>query len=217
MPVNDELYQRFVMLKEAGKKQEATAALNAFLASCGTHDADTFQPAEAAEAKAKRAWVYAFLEQHRYGHKVRHELYAQLIFPVLLEGYRLQDARNVYWLAATAPNLYDSPGLHILVGTKTEEALLREAYAIQPVEAVRKRLLIALLNWLRYCQHEWPAGILYDADGANLAQCEEILQEAAFAQSLDTGENAAFFEEFERRVQEYRQRLHNKSTHKISI
>ena len=50
-------------------------------------------------------------------------------------------------------------------------------------------------------------GILYGIDGANIAQCEELLQDVEFAHSLDDGTNTAFLEQFASKVTEYKPRL----------
>jgi hypothetical protein len=47
---------------------------------------------------------------------------------------------------------------------------------------------------------KYLAGILYGVDGANIAQCEEILHEIAFARTLDDGANELFLQAFEQKV-----------------
>lgn len=196
--MRQELYHKFVALNTSGRKEEAKAALQEFLAS--------FQTAE-----EKRAWVHDFLEHGAYGHRIRHELYEQLVFPVLLDGYNRQEARSLYLLAKTAQNLYAARSLHAQIGRKTEQQLLREVYDLTRDEEVGQNLLRANLRWFDYCQHEWPAGILYGADGASLSECEEILQEIAFSLTLATGVEEAYLQEFESRVQEWKNRLQSRA------
>jgi hypothetical protein len=193
--MNPEYFHEFRRLQEAGRKQEAKTALDRFLAS--------FEPAD-----DKKQWVHKFLESGSYGHRIRHEIYEHLVFPVLREGYHRREAWSTFWLGKTAQNLYACPALHSQVGFKSEQQLLREAYQIEPNEQIRESLLRSTLNWFGYCQHEWPAGILYGADGASLVECEEILQDIGFARELDVaGANAPFLQQFEHRLNEYKQRL----------
>jgi hypothetical protein len=195
--MDNALYQKFVALKEIGKKTEANTALEEFIASFHT-------PEE------KQEWAWDFLEHGEYGHKIRHELYTEVIFPVLLEGYRRNDARSLFFLAKTAQNLYADRSLLSQVDNKGEYQLLREADALTPTEEIRHALLRWDLNWFGHCEHEYPTGILYGSDGATLAECEEILQEVEFARTLDDGTHATYLQEFEAKVREYRQRLQAK-------
>ena len=188
-------YHEFKRLQAEGRKHDARASLERFIPS--------FEPGE-----DRTQWVREFLGSGDYGHKIRHELYQGLIFPVLLDGYHRRDAWSILWLARTAQNLYAFAPLHALIGFKSEQELLREAYQIDPNEEIRDSLLRTLLNWFAYCQHEWPTGILFGADGASAAECDEILEEVSFARTLDVGAaNEPFLREFEQRTREYRQRL----------
>ena len=192
--MNAELYQKFITLKETGKKSEAKAVLAEFIASFKTEE-------------QKRKWTWEFLECGEYGHKIRHEIYAELIFPVLLEGYRRNDAHSLHWLAKTAQNLYANSALRSQVDNKGEYQFLQEAHKLAPSEENRNALLRWHLKWFGYCEHEYPAGILYGIDGATLAECEEILQGIEFVRTLDNGTHAQYLHEFEAKVCEYRQRL----------
>jgi hypothetical protein len=41
------------------------------------------------------------------------------------------------------------------------------------------------LDGFEYSEHEWPAGILYGMNGANLEQCQEIASAVTEARALD--------------------------------
>ena len=194
-----DLYEQFVSLKNLGKKAEAKVAVNLFIASFETWE-------------EKRVWVYSFLSAEEYGHKIRHEIYETLVYPVLLNGYLEGDATSIVWLAKTATNLYALKSPHPSLKHKTDFALFKEAYKLEPNEGVRAHLLNTLLNWFSFSQHEWPAGILYGMDGANIEQCEEILQEVEFARSLDIQRrHNSYFSDFEEKVHEYTNRLRERA------
>src|SRR5690348_5477105 len=149
-----ELYQQYIALKNVGKKAQAKAVLERFLASFGS-------------GEEKEQWVRAFLESGDFGYRIRHEIYEQLVFPVLLKGYHAKDPWSLLWLAKTDQNLYSARWLHSQVDFKSEYQLLKELYEITPDEMTRNQLLRSNLTWFEYCQHEWPAGILYGMDGAS--------------------------------------------------
>ncbi len=189
-----ELYERYLAHRAAGRKRDASETVRDFVASCtGPRDREN--------------WVRQFLEQGAHEHRIRHEVYASLVFPVLLEGYGRRDFWSLCWLARTAANLYADSSLHGQIEYKAERQLFREAYEICPSDPIRRSLLQAYVAEFAYCQHEWPAGILSGIDGATLEECVEILREVAFARSVDDGANEPFLKEFEDRVHVYRERL----------
>ena len=190
-----ELYEQFISLKEMGRRAEAKVVLDEFIAS--------FQ-----SFGEKAVWVRAFLERQEFEDKIRHEIYEQLVFPVLLEGYSRKDVWSVFNLAKTSQNLYAAKSLHAVVEFRSEFQFLIEAYELEPTEQVRKYLLDRQIRGFHYSQHEWPAGILYGSNGASLDECDEILQEVTAARILDR-ENvrSLFLTEFEAKVKEYKSRL----------
>lgn len=190
-----ELYAQFNALKNSGRRPEAKLILAEFIASFQT-------------VIEREIWVREFLHSQEFGHKIRHEIYRQLVFPLLLDGYTRADAWSVFNLAKTAQNLYDSQALHAKIDFQTEWQLLAKAYDLQPDEPTRQRLLIAHIEGFRYRQHEWPAGILVGANSANLEQCDDILQVIARVRKLDSENlHANFLNEFAEKVGAYKTRL----------
>jgi len=190
-----ELYEQFISLKETGRRAEAKVVLDEFIAS--------FQ-----SLGEKAVWVRAFLERQEFEDKIRHEIYEELVFPVLLEGYSRKDAWSVCNLAKTSQNLYAAKSLHAAVEFRSEFQFLAEAYELEPTEQIRKYLLDRQIRGFHYSQHEWPAGILYGSNGASLNECDEILQDVAAARTLDRENiHSLFLTEFEIKVKGYKSRL----------
>ncbi|HYF63470.1 MAG TPA: hypothetical protein VD886_11695 [Herpetosiphonaceae bacterium] len=188
-------YAAFLALRDRGDKAGAAAAVSAFIASFGSFD-------------ERYDWVADFLEREFGGGKMRHEIYRDLVFPVLLAGYRRRDAWAVAWLARTCQNLYACRECRGLIGDTTEYALWLEAYRLRPDGETRAALLKQQIAWFRFSEHEWPRGILYGMNGATPAQCAEILAEVGFARELDTnGECTRFLDAYERKVRDYQGRL----------
>ena len=110
----------------------------------------------------REQFTRAFLGSHAYGEGIRHELYAEIIFPVLLAGSNRNDAWSLYWLAETIQHLKGARKLYEVIKFKTRTDLLKDAYAVDrdSIE-IRKALLKSLWSEFDYASHEWPSGILW--------------------------------------------------------
>jgi hypothetical protein len=170
--MNSALYEGYFTLLAEGRRKDAGVMLDAFLRSFNT-------------SEEREQWTHAFLKTHTYGATVRHEIYAEIIFPVLLAGSKRNDAWSLYWLAGTSQNLYRARGLHEQIRFKGEIGPLKDAYTIDRTSIeVREALLKSLLDYFRHAGHEWPAGILWGMNGATLDQCDEI---RVFSVRLESG------------------------------
>ena len=189
-------YDRFLAAAAAGRKQQAAQNVAAFVASF-------------ASDVERETWTREFLASHAYGKRVRHEIYARVVFPVLLAGASRGDPWSLYWLAGTAQNHYSDQRLGERLSFKTELDLLKDAYAIEPgQDEVRRVLLAAVLAFFAHADHEWPAVILWGMDGATPAQCDGLLKEIHFARTLDAkGNYGELIGEFESKVRAYQERL----------
>jgi hypothetical protein len=198
--MNLALYEDYWALLAAGRRQEARLSLNAFIQSFRTFE-------------ERERWTREFLKARTYGERIRHEIYAELIFPVLLAGSRREDAWSLYWLAGTSQNLYRASRLHEQVGFKHEVGFLKEAYAVDSnFSEVRKRLLKSLRSRFLYAIHEWPAGILWGRDSATLDQCDELMSMVTLARELDREcAHTASFDDFESALKQYQGRLISRS------
>jgi len=194
--MNTELYQRFKQLKSRGSKSDATEAMRQLIRSLQSFD-------------AKKAFTDWFFTNEFDGTKVRHELYESILFPVLLEGYRHADPLSIKRLAETDQNLYAAKMLWAQLKNKSKSDLLHEYLELCPDDlSARHHLLETEIHYFRYCEHEWPAGILYGHNGATMAECDEILQVVNAVRKLDLEERyTVYIDEFTRKVQSYRERL----------
>jgi hypothetical protein len=194
--MNSALYEGYSARLAEGRRKDAGLMLDAFLRSFNS-------------AEEREQWTRTFLRTHTYGARIRHEIYAELIFPVLLVGSKRNDAWSLYWLAGTCQNLYAARGLHEQVKFKDKTNLLKEAYAIDRNSSeVCEALLKSLLDYFRHASHEWPAGILWGNDGATLDQCNEVMSEVTLARELDSECAYALpIDEFESKLKRYQERL----------
>lgn len=188
-------YKQYLHYKAVGFRSEARANLQQFI--------DSF-----VSITEKEQWTREFLEAGEYGHKIRYELYEEVVFPALLNGYQRKDPWSVLWLARTAQNLYKVKHLHEQIDLKTDFGLLKECYLLDPNNIeIRKDLLNIQVQWLQYCIHEYPTGILYGNDGATTEECQEILSEIGFVREFDTKKiQEELLNDVQSKVLEYRDR-----------
>ena len=192
----DVVYAQFVREEDAGLKRAAKATLRTFL--------DTFLTDE-----DRRIWTQAHLPHlalNRHS-RIRHELYQEAIFPVLIEGHEAGDPVSTYWLAKTFQNLCSAKHLYARIDYSPQDELLKAAYAKAPDNRqIREALLESLLAIFAFLDHEWPVGILLpqppgQEDWAGLAS------DIALARTLDDGgKHRERLDQFEQRMAEDRAR-----------
>jgi len=204
--MNADLFDQYEQLLASGRRSEAGPVVRAFI--------DSF---ESSDEKAE--WTRWFLENRPFEGKIRHELYEEVIFPVLLQAYRDGDAWSTWWLARTEQNFCQNKAFREAIGRKGRIDLLKELLALEPGhEKARLELLGAYLQWLSYLTHEWPAGLCYNEHQGRqgpvtVEECDEILEEIQYARKLDAeGKHAKGFDEDEQIVREYR----SKAPHQTS-
>lgn len=175
-------FNKFKEAKNLGHKAEAKTNVDLFIRSFSGLD-------------EKSEWVKSYLEEGDFGHKIRHEVYEEVIFPVLLRGYKNHDPWALYWLAETMQNIYASKKLHELIDFKSEFELLRECFANdRNNDKVRVALLEHLRGSFSFAIHEWPTAVIYEAGESP----DDLLAEIAYARTLDKeGTYSAFFSEVE--------------------
>ena len=194
--MNQTIFDCYEVARAQGNKRLASSLISEFVASFST-------------LEDRSAWTHWYFSNRTFEHTVRHELFEHVIFPVLLKGYKCSDPWSLQWLERCEQNLYKAKQLWAQVDHKSADKFLEELIAVEPNNLLAKqRLLSHRINSFRYCEHEWPAGILFGMDGANYEQCEEILQSIEHTNALDTERAYSnFLAEFESKVRQYLARL----------
>ena len=200
--MNIEYFERFESELELGLKKRAAASIKQFVDSFENDD----------EIKS---WVWSYLpklEKNRHS-CIRHEVFIDLVYPVLKKGYERSDYNSTLWLGKLVQNVYQTKGIFEELGSNVEMDFYRKCHEIDPsMEEGNELLLQSILSWLSHCVHEWPSGILYGMDGASIAQCQEIRVEANFAKSLASKERElSFIDDFLVKLTEYELRLNKAS------
>ena len=194
--MDKKLFDRFESLQNQGLKKDAKAALRDFIRSF--------------KNKAeKRAWSKNYLEQRTSNGPIRHELYAEIIYPVLAEGCGREDVWSMLWLARTSANLDGGYSTFAKDLERPSNGFLRRCYELEPEsDEIRQELLMQILNYFAHCAHEWPSGILYGMDGATLEQCAELTEDIDLARTLDTSnKHEAFLADFQAKLDKWITRL----------
>ncbi|MFZ2828573.1 hypothetical protein [Hydrogenophaga sp.] len=194
--MNQALFEQYEVAKEQGNKRLAASLLARFIETFATDE-------------EREEWTRCYFSNRPVVHAIRHELFEQVIFPVLLAGYQRPDPWCIEMLERCVQNLYGAEHLWAQIGRQTGMQLAERLLALKPDDRqTQARVLAHLIEWFRYSEHEWPAGILYGNDGATALQCDEVLFEVRRARTLDEAcVHSAFLNQFEEKVQQYIQRL----------
>ena len=195
--MNIEEFQKFEEYLEKGLKKEASKSVRAFISSIKNGEADE--------------WVWEYLpklNKNRHS-RIRHELFHEVIFPVLKSGYDKEDFKSTLWLGKLSQNLYQAEKLHEEVDWVTELGFYNKAFVIDPNnDEVRLLLLDSIVSWLKYTEHEWPSGILYGNNGATVDQCQEIAGDVQRVLSMDKEyQYSEFIKQYNKKLCQYRARL----------
>ena len=198
--MNTRLYEDYKTQLANGQRAAATTVLLQFIESF-------------TDFESKTTWVRWYLGHERWEHRIRHEIYEHLVFPVLLHGYRTGQLWCLHWLIRTIANLYTREHLWAQIDRKAELDLREELVTRVPEDArARRELVDCFIEAFRYMAHEWPAGILYGHDGATADQCLEILADAQRALQLDVEQrHHTFIHDFADKVRIYQQRMSHES------
>lgn len=196
--MNIEHYKEFREFEEKGLKKQASKSVHAFISS--------FQ-----SSKEIEEWVWEYLpklETNKHS-RIRHEIFHELVFPILSDGYAKRDLASTLWLGKLSQNIYQSKTAHEVLDWVTELDLYNKCHELDPEnDEARLLLLQSIVSWLEYAEHAWPSGILYGNDGATIVQCDEISSEVQRVLSLDKEfKYSEFIKQFNKKLSQYRARL----------
>lgn len=191
-------YQDFKELGEKGLRKQASKSLRAFISSFNNK-------------KEIEEWVWDYLpklEANRHL-RIRHEIFHELVYPILRLGYEKKDFSSTLWLGKLSQNIYCSRKLHEELDWVTEFDLYNKSYEINPENNEARLLLLqSIISWLKYSEHEWPSGILYGHNGATIEECDEIDTDVQKVLQLDKEcKYSEFIKQYVEKLSEYRDRL----------
>lgn len=196
--MNIEYYHKLREYEEKGLKKQASKSIRAFITS--------FENDEEVNE-----WVWEYLpnmETNKHS-RIRHEIFHELVYPILKHGYETNDFSCTLWLGKLVQNIYQAQPLHKELDWVTELDLFNKSHELDPSnEEARLLLLKSIVAWLEHSEHEWPRGILYGNNGATIEQCDEISSEVQRVLQLDKEHRySEFIKQYINKLSEYRARL----------
>jgi len=189
------LWRRYLELEHRGSRERALTVLEEFVTALSTY------PPERRAAFARTFCVLATDTDTEL--PVRYSLLLGVICPYLAVAHARRDVSALRWMVrlreCNVP-LYECGPMFDPDRFGTAD-FLREILAQDPADTVSRRCLISELSrHFDYSIHEVPAGILYNANGATITECLELLEELEELRSLVEAEG--LWEEYDARIRE---------------
>ena len=182
-----------------GSRKKASVAIKMFIDSF--HDRNQIEE-----------WVWEYLSDYDTERRlhIRHEIFSELVYPVLKYGFDNNNFKCTYWLYMLIHNLYKNRTLHELSGYLTETQVLEKCYRLNSTDNhIRSLLLKSLVGFLEYSIHEWPFGIIFGNNGATISECRIIRKDVRRVRELDYDNiYKAFIEDYEVKLSEYENRVY---------
>lgn len=192
-------FSEFEKFSGLGLKKDATKSLRLFIQSLASDE-------------EKTEWVWAYLDklpQERHS-RIRHELFAEVVYPVLKAGFENKNYDATLWLGLLNQNILRNKAILKEINYSGYH-FYKCCLKIDPSrEQAKIFMLQELIQWFSYIFHEWPSGVLYGPHGATLEECSDIRKELDFSLTLrpsevqedEIKEYRAMLTEYEARLQQ---------------
>jgi hypothetical protein len=159
----------------------------------------------------KKTWTKEYLPKlktNKHG-RIRNELFENIIFPVLLNGYKNKDIFLMIWLVKLSQNYYQNNIIWEKINYKTDLEIIEECYEIEPNNDDVKKIYLELqIRGIDFSIHEWPSGVLYGNNFATKDECKIILKEIKFIKKLDISKKYfKYIKDYENKVNEYIEKI----------
>jgi hypothetical protein len=192
--MNIEYFNEYVHYKNVGVKLKAKEFIGKFI--------NSFE-----DYTEKEQWTIEYLpklEMDSNG-RIRNELFEEIIFPVLLNGYNNKNILPMIWLAKLNQNYYQNNRIWKKINYKTEVEIIKECYDLKPDNNdVTDLYLEIMINRIDFNMHEWPEGILFGNSFATKDECEILLERIGFMNKLDKNKKySKYLRDCEDKIKEY--------------
>jgi len=189
-----EYYNEYLHFKNIGIKPKAKEAIEKFIKSFYNYS-------------EKESWTLEYLPKLDYDSngRIRNELFEDIIFPVLLDGYNNKNIQLMIWLVKLNQNIYQNNRIWKKIDYKSKLDIIEECYSIDPdnVEIIELYLEIKIEK-LNFIMHEYPNAILF---GNYSRECKVLLEEMLSLKKLDKNNKFNdYFNEYEKNILEYMNR-----------
>ena len=157
--------------------------------------------------KEKELWTIEYLPKLEFNEnsRIRNELYEEIIFPVLLEGYNNKNIKLTIWMVKLIQNLYQNNKLWKKINYIGKLDLIMELYKLEPGNnEIIDLYLEIIIEKISFRIHEWPEGILIGNTFAEKEECKKLLEEIPLLNKLDRNKKYnKFIMEYENIINEY--------------
>jgi hypothetical protein len=158
----------------------------------------------------KESWAMEYLPKLEYdgNGRIRNELFEEIIFPVLLNGYNNKNVSLMIWPVKLNQNYYQNHRIWEKINYKTALEIIKECYDLEPNNnEVTDMFLEVLIEKINFSIHEWPYGILFGNSFATKDECKSLLERVKFINKLDKNKkHSEYINDYENKVKEYMER-----------
>jgi hypothetical protein len=192
--MNIDYFNEFLRYEHNGIKAKAKECINKFIKSFENY-------------REKELWAIEYLprlEKNSNG-RIRNELFEEILFPVLLNGYKNKNIELMIWLIKLNQNYYQNKRIWEQLNYKTTLEIVTECYDMEPNnEDVQDIYLEIKIEKMNYRIHEWPPYILFGNSVATQEECRKLLEEIPFIKRLDRNNKYwEYITEYEEIIKEY--------------
>jgi hypothetical protein len=192
--MNIEYFNEYLKYEQMGIKSKGKECLNSFINSFENYN-------------EKLLWTIEYLPELKFNknNRIRNELFEEIVFPVLLEGYNNRNIKLMIWMVKLNQNFTQNEKLWKKINYVSNLSLIRECYEMEPdnTEIVDLYLEI-IIEKILFRIHEWPYGILIGNTFAEKDECKKLLEEIPLLNKLDRNKKySELIMEYESIINEY--------------
>jgi hypothetical protein len=192
--MNIEYYNEYRYYKSMGIKSKTKECIEKFI-----HSFENYTE--------KESWTKEYLpkiEMDSNG-RIRNELFEEIIFPVLWNGYNAKDIPSMMWLVKLEQNYYQNDRIGKKMNYKSSLKIIMECYEIDPNNSeVMEIYLEKLIERVNFSIHEWPSGVLFGMNFATKDECKILLERNELIRRLDVNRKyVEYIHDYENKTKEY--------------
>jgi hypothetical protein len=189
-----EYFNEYLKYEQLGIKSKEKESLNNFISSFKNYD-------------EKVLWTIEYLPKLKFNKngRIRNELFEEVIFPVLLEGYNNKNIKLMIWMVKLNQNFTQNEKLWKKINYISNLSLIRECYEMEPDNTeIIDLYLETIIEKILFRIHEWPYGILIGNTFAEKDECKKLLEEIPLLDKLDRNKKySELIMEYESIINEY--------------
>ena len=196
--MNIEYFNDYLNYETQGIKTKAKESIHNFILSFRNFD-------------EKELWTIEYLpklKQNNNG-RIRNEVFENILFPVLLKGYKNRKVNLMIWLVKLNQNYYQNHRLWEKINYKSALEIINECYEIDPNNNEVIDLYLELeIEGIGFSRHEWPEGILFGNNFATKDECKILLESLVFINKLDRNKKySEYIHDYENKIKEYMEKI----------